>query len=324
MASVILPNLLRDLARAGQDGLPLLLEPSFFREIEMCREWGFDIDCRDGRAYLIFNQDSLVPEWVERETPLISWKKLSVSGFMEIGSTNEETLVRARRGAAAGTLIYSETQSAGRGRKGRAWISPPGSGLYFSLLLRPKQSREVWPLLTYVASVGLYETIVDLARETDTCVDLDLKWPNDILLSRRKCAGILLETCDNKPDSGAAVVGVGINVRRAGLPEALSRLAISLDEAFGKILARRKVLVMYLHHFQILYELFEAGQQRQIIERWKKCSSMWDGAQVVIQDGERQTAAVTCGITESGALKIRLDDGIEKTILAGDVTVRSA
>jgi BirA family biotin operon repressor/biotin-[acetyl-CoA-carboxylase] ligase len=326
MANLYLPCLLHEFACAGDAGIPLSQISSSLKELEVCREWGFDIQCRGDRAYLVFNRDSLIPEWIAMETPAIVWDSLKIYGFLEVGSTNEEALERARHGADSGTLVYAEKQTAGRGRKGRTWISQPGAGLYFSLVVRPNQPRECWPLLTHVTAVALFRAIKDIecATADRQAVSLDLKWPNDILLSGRKCSGILLEACGSKTDLGAAIVGVGVNVRYAAIPPDLQELAICLDEGFGKPVARREVMVGFLGHFQILYQLFESGEHRRIIEKWKNCSSMWNGARILIDDGHRQFGAVTRGITPSGALEVITDEGVEETLFAGDVSVRRA
>lgn len=324
MTVLLLPRLLNEFAHAGDAGIPLYQISSSLKELEVCRQWGFDIQCREDRACLAFNRDLLIPEWIEKETPAIAWESLKTYGFLAIDSTNEEALIRARQGADSGTLVYAEKQTAGRGRKGRMWISHRGAGLYFSLVVRPSQPREFWPLLTHVAAVALFRDIEDIGRTSASCetLDLDLKWPNDILLRGRKCSGILLETCESKTDLGAAIVGVGVNIRRAAVPPSLQELAICLDEGLGKLVDRRGVMVGFLRHFQTLYRLFESGEHELIIEDWKSCSSMWNGTPILIDDGHGLLAAVTRGITPSGALEIITDDGVEKTIFAGDVSVR--
>src|SRR5512140_1024157 len=100
---------------------------------------------------MLVQEDSLDPAWISRETPAISWPRLNVVHLAETASTNDEALHLARHGAPAGTLVIAETQTAGRGRKGRRWISPPGSGLYFSLIMRPVQPAHRWILLTHLA-----------------------------------------------------------------------------------------------------------------------------------------------------------------------------
>jgi BirA family biotin operon repressor/biotin-[acetyl-CoA-carboxylase] ligase len=318
------PELLIDLGHVGENGLPLNSEPWFQKELELCKEWGFQLKIAEGRVCLLFDQDQLVPYWIQKETPAIAWDWLRVSGFLRTESTNSEALEMARRGAPGGTLIYAEEQTAGKGRKGRNWFSPAKTGLYFTLILRPKQPRKFWPLLTHVASIALVETLKALSdrKIVPHALDIDLKWPNDVLLSGKKCAGILLETIRTEGENHAAAVGIGINVHKGSVPESLASEAACLDEMTHTFVPRRQLLVRLLHHFQLGYLVFERGKHAEVLERWKSMSSMWDGTQVWIGEGTTKRAAVTCGLDEIGALRVRTPEGILETVLAGDVSVR--
>jgi biotin-[acetyl-CoA-carboxylase] ligase BirA-like protein len=282
MSTLKHPALLIDLGHVGENGLPLNSEPWFQRELELCREWGFQLRIADGRVSLRFDQDQLVPYWIQKETPAIAWDWLRVDGFLRIGSTNIEALEMARRGARGGTLVFAEEQTAGKGRKGRAWISHAKTGLYFTLILKPTQPRRFWPLLTHAASVALVETL----NAFSNCgiilhpLDIDIKWPNDVLLSGKKFSGILLETISAEGEDPAAVVGLGINVHQGSVPEFLASQAACLDDMAQTFVPRRKLLVRFLHHFQLCYLMFERGDHAAIIERWKSMSSMWDGVQI--------------------------------------------
>jgi BirA family biotin operon repressor/biotin-[acetyl-CoA-carboxylase] ligase len=273
---------------------------------------------------LQFDHEQLVPYWIQKETAALAWNWLRVNGFFRTDSTNREAIELARHGSPSGTLVYAEEQTAGKGRKGREWFSPRGSGLYFSLILRPKQPREVWPIVTHVASIALADTLRELSDRKSVPLDLDvdIKWPNDVLLSGKKCAGILLEMVPDENGEHAAVVGVGINVHEGSVPESLRSEAISIDEVAKTQVPRRQLLVRFLQNFQTSFMTFERGKHGEIVERWKSYSSMWDGVPIWIVEGETRRAAVTCGINEIGALLVRTPEGSVETLLAGDVSVR--
>lgn len=311
------PSILIDLGHVGENGLPENPAPWFQKELDLCRAWGFRLKHSEGRVSLVFDEDQLVPYWIQKETPELAWDMLRVNGFLQVESTNAEAIELARQGTPGGTLIYTEEQTAGKGRNGRSWFSSPGQGLYFSLVLRPSSPLKYWPVLTHASSVALIETL----KELIPVGDFDLKWPNDVLVSGRKCAGILLEALTEGTNS-AAVIGIGINVRPASVPESLKDSAAALDEAAGRLLPRRSLLVAYLRKFQECYLLFEQGNRAALLERWKRHSSMWNGAQVWITDGESRRSAVTCGLDESGALMVRTPEGKVETVLAADVSVR--
>jgi BirA family biotin operon repressor/biotin-[acetyl-CoA-carboxylase] ligase len=170
--------------------------------------------------------------------------------------------------------------------------------------------------------LALVDVLKELEAESGTRLNVDLKWPNDVLLSQKKVAGILLETAHSGGGDFAAVVGVGINVKAECVPEELRQSATSIEEEAGKAIPRRRLLVRYLGHFQRVLELFERGEHSRILERWKNNSSMCDGVSVRVIEGNTTRLGITCGLTEIGALRIRMAEGVEETVLAGDVSVR--
>jgi BirA family transcriptional regulator, biotin operon repressor / biotin---[acetyl-CoA-carboxylase] ligase len=323
MSTLIHPAALIDLGQAGDAGLSFSSDPQFQKELDLCREWGFRLQTTNSRIRLLFDQDQLVPAWIQNETPSTVWDRLRVHGFLRINSTNSEALDLAKRQAPEGTLIYAEEQTTGRGRKNRIWYSPAGTGLYFSIILRPKAPLELWPFLTHVSSIALVETLKELAvgKQIPSPLDIDLKWPNDVLLSGKKCAGILLESLITNGDRPAAIVGLGINVRKGSVPEGLEEEAASLEEMAGGFVPRRQLLVHFLRHFQLCYLMFEQGNYHKLLERWKSYSSMYNGVAVWMGEGETRREAITCGINEMGALLVRTPDGVVQTIYAEDIRI---
>jgi BirA family biotin operon repressor/biotin-[acetyl-CoA-carboxylase] ligase len=326
MPSIAVPSILDRIAGAGDAGIAYPEEGPDQQELLLCLNRVFPIEIREGRVRLSWDRDCLIPSWIVKETPSLAWDKLLVEGFLETESTNAEALQRARRGALDGTLVYAESQTAGRGRNGRRWISPAGAGLYFSLVLRPEQPVRRWALLTYAASVALARTLRELSDEglVPHPLDLELKWPNDVLLNGKKAAGILLETTGMGGTISAVVVGVGINVNPGPLPGDLSNLATSISEAAGVLVPRRHLLVRFLYHFQLVYDLFQRGEHAAILDQWKSFSHMWQDTPVWIMENDRARPGITAGLTESGALLVREPDGFEAEILAGDISIRRA
>jgi BirA family biotin operon repressor/biotin-[acetyl-CoA-carboxylase] ligase len=323
MANIKIPDILTDLSHVGTAGLLLGGAPVISKELEICRQWGYRLEQKDNRIFLHFDDDQIVPYWIQRETPDLAWDGLRVNGFLRIDSTNKEALLQARMGVPSGTLVCAEEQTAGRGRVGRSWYSPAKSGLYFSLIVRPRQSSKFWPLLTHVASVALVRTLQDLVdtKVIPEPLDIDIKWPNDVLISGKKCAGILLET-QTEGENQAVVVGVGINVHQDSVPDDMAEEAVCIDEPARTVVPRRKILVGFLQHFQIVYISFESGKHEEVLDSWKHYSTMWDGVQVWIEEGGRRRSAVTCGLNEIGALLVQTEEGSMETILAGDVRIQ--
>ncbi len=324
MSTLPVPAILDRLAVAGPTGLALPSGGDEMRSIDLCRTWGFKIPDDPDCVRLAFDDDQLGPAWIVSETPCVAWDALRVEGYFETGSTNEEAMTRARCGAGHGTLIYAETQTAGRGRHGRHWVSPPRRGLYFSLVVRPTQPPNHWPLLTHVASSALASALRELEAEEiiPQPLDLELKWPNDLLLSGKKAAGILLETEGKGHALSAAVIGIGVNVGQHAFPAEIEHRATSIYDVAGVLVPRRRLLVRILYYFQLGFDLFNRGEHRSVLDQWKKFSRMWSGTAVWITEGGISRPAVTTGLTDDGALRVRLEDGSEEVILAGDVSIR--
>jgi BirA family biotin operon repressor/biotin-[acetyl-CoA-carboxylase] ligase len=323
MSNLRIPDILTDLSHVGATGLLLGNAPAISRQLEECREWGYKITKENNRGYLHFDHEQIVPYWIQRETPDLAWDGIRVNGFLRIDSTNREALDQARVGAPGGTLICAEEQTSGKGRVGRSWYSPARSGLYFSLIVRPQQPWKYWPLLTHVAAVALIRAILDLAdaKIIPRPLEAEIKWPNDILISGRKCAGILLEALADE-ENPAVAIGVGINVHRGSVPEHLTGEATCLDESAGVEVPRRKLLVGFLQHFQIVYATFENGNYGEVLDCWKQYSTMWNGARVTLEEGGRRRSVVTRGLDDVGALRVETECGVVETILAGDVRLR--
>ena len=318
------PFILTDLAHVGRQGLDVVDDSWFQDELDVCRKWGFPLIINEGRIRIDYDDELLIPCWIQQETPSILWNGLCVNGFLRLDSTNREACDQARAGAPEGTLIYAETQTAGKGRLDRSWFSAAGKGIYFSLVLRPAQPLKYWPILSHVTAGALIYALKGIERYNELVkpLDIDLKWPNDVLLSGKKCAGILLETSMSDKDNAAAIIGVGINAHSGSVPEDLADAAICVDDAAGVVVPRRRLFIRFLKYFQYGYKLFLEGNFEEILERWKGFSSMWNGASVTLFEGDRTRNAITCGLNEIGALRVRLADGSVETILAGDVRIR--
>ena len=243
-----------------------------------------------------------------------------VSYFAELTSTNDVAAELASRGAPEGTTIVADSQTAGRGRRGRAWFSPPGAGLYTSVVLRPRGHTERLPLavtsaLTLAAGVALTAAI----RET-TGLHVTLKWPNDVVVEeraparRRKLAGILTEGSTAGHDLQYAIVGFGINVKSASLPPDLRPLATSIEAELGRPVERGVVLAASLAALDAQYTALLDGRIDAILSRWRELAPASCGARVRWQSAAGTLEGVTNGIDDSGALLVRVGSASERVI----------
>jgi BirA family biotin operon repressor/biotin-[acetyl-CoA-carboxylase] ligase len=238
----------------------------------------------------------------------------SIRHFTTIGSTNDVALTLAAHGDHAGSIVIADEQTAGRGRRGRQWFSPPGSGVYVSVVLAPGQAREdparATMLLTIAAGVALVEGI-----EAATGLRADLKWPNDVLLSRRKLAGILAEA-----ESAAVVVlGYGVNVGPMAYPPELRERATSLESELGRRIDRAAVCGRTLEALARRYGDLLEGRFDAILDAWRGRSPASRGARVSWPGPQGIEQGVTAGIDERGALLVRVGGRVER-IVAGELT----
>jgi BirA family transcriptional regulator, biotin operon repressor / biotin---[acetyl-CoA-carboxylase] ligase len=215
--------------------------------------------------------------------------------------------------SADGLVVVADEQTAGRGRRGHVWFSPPRAGLYVSVVLTPSTSRvdplRATMLVTLAAGVALVEGI-----EAATGLSASLKWPNDLFVSRRKIAGVLAEAADRR-----VVVGYGINVAAAPLPPDLSDRATSLEAELGRIVDRHHVLVETLAALSRRYEDLLDGRFDAILDAWRRHAPAASGARVMWTTLHGTQTGVTSGIDDSGALLVQVDDRVER-IVSGEVT----
>ena len=236
--------------------------------------------------------------------------------FDSLSSTNTEASRRAMQGAEEGLCIVAKEQTAGRGRLQRAWVSPAGAGLYFSIVLRPVVDAARWTLLPLMAALAVHDALRD-ACELET----DIKWPNDILVGERKLCGILAETIDTSVGR-AAIVGIGVNLTSEAFPVALRETATSVEAVTGKTVEPETLLQSLVRALQSRYKMFqmETGSSEIILE-WSRRSTYANGKRVRISNGNETFVGVTRGLEPDGALRVKTDAGEIKVVRAGDVTI---
>ena len=240
--------------------------------------------------------------------------KPKVLRFESLPSTNTELARLASEGAAEGLAIVADEQTAGRGRLQRAWSSPKGAGLYFSLLLRPAIPQDQWPLSTFMAALAVGDALREAAG-----VETDIKWPNDLLSGERKICGILAEAIDT-PSGRAVIVGIGINLTQYAFPKELADVATSVSEASGRQPERETILAALLRALSRWYSLLhEPSGREKIVAAWTSRSSYAKGRLVQVSNGDEVWQGTTCGIEHDGALRLDTASGEIRLVRAGDV-----
>jgi BirA family biotin operon repressor/biotin-[acetyl-CoA-carboxylase] ligase len=237
--------------------------------------------------------------------------------FPTIHSTNTLAMQQAEAGAPEGMVYFADEQTAGRGRGAHAWQSPPGSGLYVSVLLRPRIAPADVLWLSLAAGLAVRQAIEEV-----TSLAADLRWPNDLLLGRRKFCGILTELNAEVTRVRHLVIGIGINVHQESFPDELSPLATSLHIETGKHWPRQELLIALLKAIRreslaLTAEGGLASATRSILTRLEQSSSWIRGKRVQVEEDGGYTG-VTAGLDPRGFLLVQTVHGL-RTVLSGGV-----
>jgi len=243
-----------------------------------------------------------------------------------IDSTNLKAKELAGKGCHSGMVVVADEQTAGRGRLGRDWYSPKGSGLWLSIILRPDLPPLDSPLLTVIASLAVLEALQELeeglaAGGQQGNKKLQIKWPNDILLGGKKLAGILTELSLSSKIN-YAVVGIGINVNQEKFPAELGSIATSLKREYKKEIDRLELFEKLILSFERYYSRLVNNEGSELIQEWKERMDI-TGREVSIHDNERTYQGRVLDIGKLGELLLESEGEILR-FWAGDVSLRSA
>jgi BirA family biotin operon repressor/biotin-[acetyl-CoA-carboxylase] ligase len=240
--------------------------------------------------------------------------------YDSLASTNTEAARQAAAGAQEGLCIVAREQTAGRGRRQRAWVSPRDAGLYFSVVLRPRLESSEWPLITFAAALAARDAL----RES-CALDADIKWPNDLLAGERKLCGILAETVETRTGR-ACVLGIGINLTRDAYPPDIRAHATSVEQETGAAHDRETILAALVRALARRYEQLHAhAGTAAIVSDWAAASSYASGRRVRVTLADETFDGTTRGLEPDGALRVETGAGGIRIVRAGDVTaLRSA
>jgi BirA family biotin operon repressor/biotin-[acetyl-CoA-carboxylase] ligase len=296
-----------------------------WKYVEALRAKGYRIEGEPGGGYLLTGvPDRLFPE--EIQTCLATqWLAREIRYFDSTDSTNRVALEWAREGAPHGATAIAEGQTAGRGRLGRSFFSPPYQNLYSSSVLRPSLALAEAPAVILAAAVAVAEVV---AEHTGSGHDVEIKWPNDVLIDGRKTSGILMELAAEASRVAFLVLGVGVNlnVDRESFPDDFRASATSVRSATGRVVDRVAFARGLYHALEQAFDAFEKGGFQALRPRFEERFRMPGRAVRVQEIGPRgsapvETAGVCRGIDASGALLVERGDGEIARVLAGDVTV---
>lgn len=245
------------------------------------------------------------------------WLGKKVYYYEKTGSTNLDAKQLAEDGAPHGTLVVAEEQTDARGRRGRSWQAPAGSNLYFSLVLRPNFPAEHASMLTLVMAVSVARAVREQCG-----LKAEIKWPNDIVVNKRKVCGILTEMTLEARAIGYVIVGVGINVNQKEFPEDIRETATSLSRESGNVFSREELLQRIMEFFEADYETFLKTENMALLMDTYNSWLVNKGVQVKVLEPSGEYAGTAQGINENGELLVERENGHLEAVYAGEVSVR--
>lgn len=290
-----------------------------WKYIKLLQSQGYPIESSTKKGYCLRQ----VPDILD-DALLLRGLDTSVLGrkmeiHSSIGSTNARAKELALNGAPEGTVVIADEQVQGRGRLGRSWISPPGKGIWMSVVLRPRLFPQQASRITIMTAVAVANALKRSAQ-----IEVGIKWPNDIVCGGKKLCGILNEVHAEPQVIHYAVVGIGLNVNfsQEDLPDGIKDLATSLKIEKDKEFCRVNVIRAILQEMEKIYlQKLNGDGFAELLKEYERRSVILGKRVRVIGIGS-ELSGYAEGFGEDGSLILRLDDGRLETILAGDVSIR--
>ena len=285
--------------------------------INQLKEEGYEIEAVQNKGYYLTGAPDVLSL-----SELQSRMKTKMAGshllyFDVIGSTNVEAKKQAENGAPEGLLVVADKQEAGRGRRGRSWTSPAGANIFMTLLLRPRFVPEKASMVTLVMAVSVAQGIADISG-----LPAKIKWPNDIVIHKKKAVGILTELTMETDYIQYLVCGVGINVNQTEFPEEIRETATSLYLEGGRKINRAGLITCIMEHFEKNYEAFcRTEDMSGLLEIYNNLLVNKE-AKVRVLDPRGEYDGLSHGINELGELIVEKEDGSVENVYAGEVSVR--
>lgn len=286
--------------------------------IEELRRAGFDIEAGPHLGYrLIDEPDLLLADDLSARLGVTKIIGRHIQVFEQTTSTNDVVERLARDGVREGAVVFAESQTKGRGRLGRAWMSPGRKGLWFSVLLRPNVPPQETTQLTVISATAVRRAIRQI-----TGLVADIKWPNDLLLNGRKTAGILTEMSAELDRVRHVILGIGVDVNldAGAFPPDLRKLATSLKAELGRGVSRPQLAVEILRQLDFDYGRIRDGRFPEIADEWE-AACVTIGKNVTVHMGERRFRGRAESLDEDGALIMRTEHGHLERVIGGDVTL---
>lgn len=288
-----------------------------WKYIKQLEEEGYEIQAVRNKGYRLVEIPDVLDESEVRSRLNTKWAGHKVCFYQQVDSTNTQAKRLAEEGAPSGTLVFAETQTCGKGRRGRGWESPPSSAIYMSLLVRPKLPPERASMVTLVMGLSVVQALKRVLN-----LDAYIKWPNDVVLNKKKIVGILTEMSAQIDYIDYLVIGTGINVNIKTFPPELLDKATSLQIELGHPVSRAQLAAETMECFEKNYEIFERDQNlSELMEEYNHVLANYQ-QQVRVLEPQGEYSGIARGINEMGELLVEKEDGTTALVYSGEVSVR--
>lgn len=288
-----------------------------WKAINQLKEAGYEIEAQQNKGYRLMAAPDLMTEAEIKSLMHTEWVAKEVLYFDTIDSTNTKAQELAEKGYPSGTLVVADKQESGKGRRGRSWVSPPCTGIFMTLMIKPDINPNNASMLTLVAALAVAKAITSVTGE-----EAMIKWPNDIVVNGKKVCGILTEMNAQFDYINHIVVGIGINVHNESFPEEISQMASSLMiEAGGKRFHRAQIIAETMSYFEQYYDTFLKTQDLSALVREYDELLVNRNKSVRVLDPKEPFDGKAMGITHKGELIVDTWES-RKLVSSGEVSVR--
>ena len=288
-----------------------------WKAINQLKEAGYEIEAQQNKGYRLMAAPDLMTEAEIKSLMHTEWVAKEVLYFDTIDSTNTKAQELAEKGYPSGTLVVADKQESGKGRRGRSWVSPSGTGIFMTLMIKPDINPNNASMLTLVAALAVAKAITSVTGE-----EAMIKWPNDIVVNSKKVCGILTEMNAQFDYINHIVVGIGINVHNESFPEEISQMASSLMiEAGGKRFHRAQIIAETMSYFEQYYDTFLKTQDLSALVREYDELLVNRNKSVRVLDPKEPFDGKAMGITPRGELIVDTWES-RKLVSSGEVSVR--
>lgn len=288
-----------------------------WKAINQLKEAGYEIEAQQNKGYRLKAAPDLMTEAEIKSLLHTDWVAKEVLYFDTIDSTNTKAQELAEKGYPSGTLVVADKQESGKGRRGRSWVSPSGTGIFMTLMIKPDINPNNASMLTLVAALAVAKAITSVTGE-----EALIKWPNDIVVNGKKVCGILTEMNAQFDYINHIVVGIGINVHNESFPEEISQMASSLMiEAGGKRFHRAQIIAETMSYFEQYYDTFLKTQDLSALVREYDKLLVNRNKSVRVLDPKEPFDGKAMGITPKGELIVDTWES-RKLVSSGEVSVR--